>query len=94
MAANDEPIDPKAPYAAFARRLEAAMRASGVSASAIQQECKVAEETVRLWRRGERMPRDKNLKTIAMMVDVDEAMLRYGIKKGETPTLSQRDLYT
>lgn len=82
VAANDEPVDPKAQHVEFARRLVARMTRYGITATAIKDECGVDEEAVRLWMRGKRMPKDDNLKRLAKMLGVDAAVLRYG---EETP---------
>lgn len=74
---NDK-TKPGAPHADFARRLNAAMARTGVTPSDIAQELGVDDETVRLWRRGERMPRDQKMKRLAKMIGVDLAALRFG----------------
>lgn len=79
-----------APHVDFARRLEAAMVRTGISASDIERALGVDGETVRLWRRGKRMPRDTKMKRLAKMIGVDPALLRYGEqeKSGNMPALA------
>lgn len=78
VAANDAKVRKDARYRDFAFRLAEGMRRSGVTAKDIQEECGVDAETVRLWRRGERMAGDKSLKTLAAMIGVKPSDLRYG----------------
>lgn len=70
-----------APYLEFAKRLEGGMKRSGIRAAAIVAELKVDAETVRLWLRGQRMPRDPKLTRLAKMIGVDPRTLRYGDEK-------------
>lgn len=65
----------------FAKRLIAGMKASGVKPKAISTELGVDPETVRLWMRGERMPRDAKLRRLSKMIGVDVSELRYGSNK-------------
>jgi transcriptional regulator with XRE-family HTH domain len=78
MAANETKT---ARYAEFAHRLKSGMAKSGVTAAAIVEELKVDGETVRLWRKGERMPGDAKLKRLAKMIGVSASDLRYGPEK-------------
>lgn len=82
---RNEKITPGSAHAEFARRLNAAMIRAGIAPSDIAKELGVDAETVRLWRRGERMPRDSKLQRLAKMIGVDPAELRYGEK--EKPTV-------
>jgi transcriptional regulator with XRE-family HTH domain len=78
MAVNDETeVAKDAPYRDFALKLAEGMRKSGVTAKDVELECKVNDETVRLWRRGKRMPRDKSLKRLASMIGVKPSDLRF-----------------
>ena len=74
--------EPTGKHKAFAKRLIAGMLKSGVEPSTIIKVCEVDPETVRLWLRGKRMPRDEKLRRLAKMIGVDESVLRYGSKKG------------
>lgn len=82
-------IDPKGKYAGFARQLLAGMSRAGIAPKVIREELGVDAETVRLWMRGERMPRDKALRKLAKMIDVDVSVLRYGetAKPGALPRM-------
>lgn len=77
---NKKPSGPEEgpKYVEFGRALCAAMNANGTKSADVAQELQVSAESVRLWRAGISMPRDKRLKTLAAMVGVDPAVLRYG----------------
>lgn len=77
MAANEQ--DVKHPH--LVELLASRMRATGVTPKDIREECNVDAETVRLWMRGKRMPRDKELRKLAKMLDVDVAALRFNETK-------------
>jgi transcriptional regulator with XRE-family HTH domain len=62
----------------FASRLKEGMARVGIHSSDVVGELRVDKETVRLWMRGERMPRDAELKRLAKMIGVSAADLRYG----------------
>lgn len=70
-----------APYPEFAQRLGAGMTKAGVRAVDVAKELAVDQETIRLWMRGERMPRDPKLKRLAKMIGVEPSVLRYGPEK-------------
>jgi hypothetical protein len=91
MAANDDKVKvaADAPHRDFALRLAEGMRRAGLTPKDVEIECDVDEESVRLWRRGERMPRDKNMKTLAAMIGVKPSDLRYGSSAlGRLPQLA------
>lgn len=89
VAANDS----RSKYPEFARELLAGMARTGVSVKDIVGEIKVDGETVRLWKRGERMPRDAKLHKLAKMIGVDVATLRFGdAAKGDRRTGSASKL--
>jgi transcriptional regulator with XRE-family HTH domain len=78
VAANEQKKKPK--YPEFGARLIAGLARTGLKPKTIVDELKVDPETVRLWMRGERMPRDTQLKKLAKMIGVEAADLRYGPK--------------
>jgi len=80
MAANDEKANKH-----FGESVRLAMRRSGVTIKDIVQELGVSRETVRLWRQGESVARDDNLKRLAKMIGVTPSDLRY--EKDRAPTL-------
>jgi transcriptional regulator with XRE-family HTH domain len=65
-------------YLEFAKRLREAMARNGVTSKAVEAELRVSDETVRLWRAGERMPGHDNMKWLARMLGVSSAFLRDG----------------
>lgn len=90
MLGGVEYPEPTGPHAHFARALMEGMRRSSVTQTDIANETrgtadmKSAMEKVRLWMRGERMARDKDLKRVAKMIGLTEADLRY--PESEKPT--------
>jgi hypothetical protein len=94
------PPEPDGPHAEFARRLLAGMKKVEASQADVAEEIrgttefKSAMERVRLWMRGQRMPRDKELRRIAKMIGVDPADLRYGKKKPATLPLVEGEHVT
>lgn len=81
VATHDDGIDPKAKHADFARRFVTYLRRYGIKDAAVQEVCKVDDETVRLWRRGKRMPGDDRMKKLAKMIGVEPGELHYGDPK-------------
>lgn len=75
MAAKEPKAPPK--YPDFGKKLVAGMKRAGVKSADVVSELKVHKETVRLWRRGERMPGDSKLKRLAKMIGVEPSDLRY-----------------
>jgi transcriptional regulator with XRE-family HTH domain len=78
MAANEP--KKKSKYPEFGQRLTAGLARAGIKPKTVVEELKVDPETVRLWMRGERMPRDAQLKKLAKMIGMEAADLRYGSK--------------
>lgn len=70
--------EPTGLHKAFAKALLAGMKREGIKPKDVSLELGVDPEAVRLWMRGDRMPRDKTLKRLAKMIDVDVSVLRYG----------------
>jgi transcriptional regulator with XRE-family HTH domain len=62
----------------FAARLEDSMRTAGITAKVIEEQLGVDDETVRLWRRGFRMPKGKNMDVLAKLLGKSAGYLRYG----------------
>lgn len=62
----------------FGERLEAAMRRAAIDAKTIREALGVDDETVRLWRRGERMPRKHKLDVLAKLLGESAAYLTHG----------------
>lgn len=83
MTSKDSPV----PYSHFAKQVKDGMRRSGVTVTAITEECGVSRETVRLWRKGVSVPRDKSLRKLAKMIGVDVAALRF---EGDRPAALPR----
>jgi hypothetical protein len=54
------------------------MQRAGIRPKIIVDTLQVDPEAVRLWMRGERMPRDTQMKKLAKMIGLDVADLRYG----------------
>jgi transcriptional regulator with XRE-family HTH domain len=69
----------------FAARLEDAMRRASIDAKTIEEALGVNDETVRLWRRGERMPRKPKLDVLAKLLGESAAHLMHG-EAGNTPS--------
>jgi transcriptional regulator with XRE-family HTH domain len=66
----------------FGARLEASMRAAAIDARTIKNELQVDDETVRLWRRGQRMPRKEKLDVLAKLLGRSAAYLTHGEEGG------------
>lgn len=80
-AANEERITNEH----FGAAVRAGMKRSGVTIQDIIDELGVSRETVRLWRKGEIVARDENLKRLAKMIGVTPSDLRY--EKDKQPIL-------
>jgi transcriptional regulator with XRE-family HTH domain len=61
------------------------MRSAGIAAKVIAEQCGVDQETVRLWRRGERMPKKENMDVLAKLLGKSAGYLRYGDKEALVP---------
>src|SRR4029077_15682007 len=78
VAANEPKRKTK--HLEFSQRPPAGLERAGLKTKTVVEELKVDPETVRLWMRGERKPRDAQLKKLAKMIGMEAADLRYGSK--------------
>lgn len=69
----------------FGAAVRAGMKRSKVKVQDVVDELGVSRETVRLWRRGETVARDENLKKLAKMIGMNPADMRYA--PGKRPDL-------
>jgi transcriptional regulator with XRE-family HTH domain len=75
----------KKPDTAFAARFVEAMERAAITPAVIVKEVGVDYETVRLWRKGERVPNDERMKVLAKLLGRSASHLRYGEDDSATP---------
>lgn len=69
-------------YPDFAARLRDAMERAQVTPATVERVLGVDNETVRLWRKGDRMPRDQKIKALAKLLGVPAGFLQHGDRGG------------
>lgn len=74
-------------FAYFGQQVREGMRRSRLKVQDVADECDVTRETVRLWRKGRSVARDKSLRTLAHMIGVEPAELVY--EPGKRPVLPE-----
>lgn len=78
------PAAKRPPHPDFAERLNAAIEAAAIPAKVIVDTLDVDRETVRLWRRGWRMPSKDKMDILAKLLGRSAAHLRYGEEGGQS----------